>query len=421
MVSAAASATMPATRAFNEPWAHRCPGVTRATALRQARASPIGYTALLSLVAWPMKPGEPFAASSHHPHIETERHVARLCAVSGHQRRRRMGRRVPVPALGVPDTRDRVLVLSGAVARVLGELLRQRLRRVLPARAHTALHGHAGRRAILLGLVLPHCRHLPGRMGLAARGGRRWPARARLGGVLHAMAAPVRQLRRRPRQPRPHRGHGLCGHHVLRAVPHTAGGHSLPHPTRVPSAVRPGHRFEKPRDRPRPAHVRGRAARPSARVPHRGARLLAQRVLRGGARILHGHHALLGHRGAAGGSAGERAVHGRLARGGGDGAGAVAVQEPAHERGGRLSRGVPVRHHVVSAAAVPHGGVRAVARSHPVRCVQRGNRAHDDTVRTGIARPRHQPRVRVRVFRRRGVRIARRGGSSAGRSPSRSW
>ena len=137
----------------------------------------------------------------------------------------------------------------------------------------------------------------------------------------------------------------------------TAGGDGLPHTACVPAAVRPGHCFEKPRDRPRPAHVRGRAARPPARVPHRGARLLAQRVLRGSARVLHGHHALVGHRRTAGGSARERAVHGRLARGGGHGAGAVAVQEPAHERGGRLPRGVPVRHHVVSAAAVPHGGV----------------------------------------------------------------
>ncbi len=35
------------------------PGVTRAPALRQARASPIGYTALLSLVACPINPGSP--------------------------------------------------------------------------------------------------------------------------------------------------------------------------------------------------------------------------------------------------------------------------------------------------------------------------------------------------------------------------
>ena len=106
--------------------------------------------------------------------------------------------------------------------------------------------------------------------------------------------------------------------------------------------------------------------------------------------VLHGHHALPGHRRAGGGITRERAVDGRIVDRGYIAAGAVAVQEPQRERGGRLPRLLPVRHHLVSAAAVSARGVRALAGRRPVRRVQRGYHAHDDSMRASFARPRHQ-------------------------------
>ena len=64
---------------------------------------------------------------------------------------------------------------------------------------------------------------------------------------------------------------------------------------------------------------------PPAGVSQRCPRLLAQRLLRGGYRILHRHHALARHWRCAGGSAGKRAIYGRLARGGHHRACALAI------------------------------------------------------------------------------------------------
>ena len=271
--------------------------------------------------------GRIFERSHHRQHHEAEHHLARLRLVLGHQRRGRMGRRVPVSSDGVPNHRDRVLVLPRAIARVLVQLLRQRPGIVLLPRPHAHIHRAAGHHALPSGMVLPHRGHLSGRMGAAAR-------------------------RRRRRAPGPGVGRFLHA---------------------VPAAIRVDHCAEKPRDRPRSSHVPGRAARPSARVPAPGERLLAKRAMRGRAGVLHGHHALPGHRRAGGGIARERAVDGRIVDRGYIAAGAVAVQEPQRERGGRLPRLLPVRHHLVSAAAVSARKLRATAASTP--CSSTGSSA----------------------------------------------
>ena len=195
--------------------------------------------------------------------------------------------------------------------------------------------------ALPFGMVLPHRGHLSGRMGAAARRQRRRAPGPGVGRFLHAVATPVRQPGFRHRQPRPHQGYPIRGGAVLLAVPYSASGDGVSHPARVPAAIRVDHCAEKPRDRPRSSHVPGRAARPSARVPAPGERLLAKRAMRGRAGVLHGHHALPGHRRAGGGITRERAVDGRIVDRGYIAAGAVAVQEPQRERGGRLPRLLP--------------------------------------------------------------------------------
>lgn len=280
--------------------------------------------------------GRIFERSHHRQHHEAEHHLARLRLVLGHQRRGRMGRRVPVSSNGVPNHRDRVLVLPRAIARVLVQLLRQRPGIVLLPRPHAHIHRTAGHHALPFGMVLPHRGHLSGRMGAAARRRRRRAPGPGVGRFLHAVATPVRQPGFRHRQPRPHQGHPIRGGAVLLAVPYSASGDGVSHPARVPAAIRVDHCAEKPRDRPRSSHVPGRAARPSARVPAPGERLLAKRAMRGRAGVLHGHHALPGHRRAGGGIARERAVDGRIVDRGYIAAGVVAVQEPQRERGGRL-------------------------------------------------------------------------------------
>ena len=87
--------------------------------------------------------------------------------------------------------------------------------------------------------------------------------------------------------------------------------------------------------------------------------------------------------------------------------GALAIQECSHERDQRLPHRLPVAHHLVSGASVLQRRLRPMAGRHPVCGVQRGNRAHDDPVRASIARPRHQPRIHLRLLRRHRIRAAR--------------
>ena len=196
---------------------------------------------------------------------------------------------------------------------------------------------------------------------------------------------------------------------VFRAVCHPAGRYRVFDPAGVHAAVRACHHAEKPRNRPAPAHVRRHPARPSAGVSTCTARLLAPRPVHRRHGVLRGRHARACHRRAASRQPGEHDVHARLPCCRRRRAGAVAVQERAYERQQRLSRGVSHHHHVVSAAAVFGHRLRALAGCHPVRRVQRGHRAYDDPMRASLARPRHQPRVHLRLRGRRGVRAARRG------------
>ena len=181
------------------------------------------------------------------------------------------------------------------------------------------------------------------------------------------MAASVRKPGFRCRQSRPHRGNGVCVRAVFLAVPYSRGCDGIPHPTRVPSAVRPHHCAEKSTDRPGSGHVPGRAARASKRLPTRPARLLAQCAVRGGARILHGHHAFAGNRRAAGRLTRECAFNGRVTCCRRRRARTMAIQEPAPQRGGRLPHRLPVRDHVVSAAAVFAPALRSLAGRHLIR------------------------------------------------------
>ena len=64
-------------------------------------------------------------------------------------------------------------------------------------------------------------------------------------------------------------------------------------------------------------------------------------------------------------------------------------------------------HHRIRAAPVSGRRLRPLAHGRLVRGVQRHHHAHDDPMCPVVARPRDEPRVRVRVLRRRGVRLAR--------------
>ena len=115
-----------------------------------------------------------------------------LRALPCHQRGQRLGRRVPLPAPGVPDPRHHLLVLPVPVPRVLLELSRQPAGILLPAPGHAELPRAVHHRPLLPRVVLPHRGHLLRRLGPSARGRRRRAAGPGLGGVLHALAAPLR-------------------------------------------------------------------------------------------------------------------------------------------------------------------------------------------------------------------------------------
>ena len=155
--------------------------------------------------------------------------------------------------------------------------------------------------------------------------------------------------------------------------------------------------------------VRGCPARAPAHLPPRAVHHLARGPVAGNPRVLHRRHALLGHRRPVGGHLRERAVHGGHARGRRDPSGRVGRQEPAHQRGHKLSRLLPRGDHGLPAAAASGGRLRRGAGGGALRAVERGHHAHDDPMRPGVARRRHQPGVHLRRVRRHHVRPARRG------------
>ena len=137
----------------------------------------------------------------HSPHIQTEHGIAWIRIVPCHQRSRRMGRSVPVFTHELPNPGGHVLVLLDAIARVLAVLPCQRRRSVLLPRTYAPLHGDARKRAIPAWLVLPYRSHILARRRSSTGDRRRLASRLGVGRLLHAVAAPVRQLRRGPRQP----------------------------------------------------------------------------------------------------------------------------------------------------------------------------------------------------------------------------
>ena len=137
-------------------------------------------------------------------------------------------------------------------------------------------------------LVLPYRRDLL-RASLPSARYRWWRVfGTRIGRLLHAVAAPVRKLRLRPRKPRPHPRNGVRRHHVLRALP----------------------------------------------------------------------------------------------------------------------CGVPLRDRIVPPSALLVARIRPMASCDSLRGLQRGHHAHDDPMRPGIARPRHQPGLYLRLLRRHRLHLA---------------
>ena len=279
--------------------------------------------------------GRIFERSHHRQHHEAEHHLARLRLVLGHQRRGRMGRRVPVSSDGVPNHRDRVLVLPRAIARVLVQLLRQRPGIVLLPRPHAHIHRTAGHHALpfgwccLIAAIYLDAWALPlvvsggALLGLGSAGFYMlWQRlfasqdsdtgnRDLIKGTLYAAVL----------------------YFSLYLIPQAVTAFLIPLvflPLFGLTIVLKSREIDLdqamfqdvPRDHPL---VYQRLVND----------YWAKRAMRGRAGVLHGHHALPGHRRAGGGITRERAVDGRIVDRGYIAAGAVAAQEPQRERGGR--------------------------------------------------------------------------------------
>ena len=120
--------------------------------------------------------------ATYRPDGEAQRRVAWLCLVFSHQRRRGLGRRVPLPAHGLPNAQHHRRVFRNAVADVFRRVRGKRYRGIPLPPANTCVHRAACRGSLSTGMGLPYRGDVPGNDGArTARRHRRRAAEPRVG------------------------------------------------------------------------------------------------------------------------------------------------------------------------------------------------------------------------------------------------
>ena len=268
----------------------------------------------------------------------------------------------------------------------------------------------AERGARVLGFGMPYRRHVRNGRNAFACGWWRRAARHRLCRSVHAVAALLRIAASGTGQSAPDRGHGSCAARLLFAVPCPHCAHGVSRSPRVRALVRAVHCALGARDAHRPAHVRRRSPPASARVPPGCRRLLAQRSVRGIARFRGRRHPWYRVAARRDSHGGEQRFYGGFARICRGVAGTVVPNELPIWTDFGIPRDVSACHHRISAVAFFGWGILEPVRGVHVHGVLARADAHDDAMRSGVARPWHQSRVHLRLLRRNCVHHAKHGG-----------